>query len=800
MGKRQKKAADPAADNKIEESFFRIIIKFVDDAAIPFENGAECYIRKLGYPLWSDFIEHRLEAGLDPLLQAIPQKQVLAYVATAKGLDPAYSPPNLLAYFTTVYAQEQDAEASIAHLQKCPLVEFAYIDQPSSDSSTADPPFQRNCYREPTGNPHYPDQGYLSPAPIGIDCEFTWPRSNGDGLLGGSGEGINFIDLERGWTLDHEDLVALQARRLYGDNRDDSNYHGTRALGVVCADNNDCGCIGIAYCLNSVNVVSYYGTTRPDAILAAISHLGPGDVLLLEAEINLRDGGGKYPIEILRAEFDLIRLATALQIIVIEAAGNGSNDLDAYTTTIDGRPTHILNRDIPAEFRDSLAIMVGMAKSAVPRYRKTSNYGSRVDCFAWGENVWTCDSNAAGATDMYTETFRGTSSASAIIAGAAAVVQGVAVAKIQMRFSPRRLRAILSCPCTGTPSADPPVDRIGVMPDLRKIMRGPGLNIAPDIYVRDNIGDTGETPHQGTLSSSPDIIAVRSPIADPQAALGEGSGTENRKDLGDPIHAGHDYSLYVRIRNRGGTEARNVSVTVYWSEASTLVTSDLWTLIGTTVAPAVPAGGILTVSPSITWPQAEIPGAGHYCFVAIIGNTMDPAPALADFRTWELYRRYIRDNNNVAWRNFNVVDSEPDPVIDPDYILLAFVATGFPDLQRNMQLSIVSRLPPQSIVHLDSLSAFDGAKPLYESTAEGAQKTGWWGMQVNYAGATSLATEVFEAGAKRAMRLRVNIPADARKHAYEISVRQSYSDTEIGRITWRLQSPLPDAISTKVVK
>ena len=52
-----------------------------------------------------------------------------------------------------------------------------------------------------------------------------------------------------------------------------------------------------------------------------------------------------------------------------------------------------------------------------------TNFGSRVNCFAWGDLVWTADFD--GGLGVY-DNFNGTSAASAIIAGAALVVQTLA--------------------------------------------------------------------------------------------------------------------------------------------------------------------------------------------------------------------------------------------------------------------------------------------------------------------------------------------------------------------------------------
>ncbi|MCP4995327.1 MAG: S8 family serine peptidase, partial [Gammaproteobacteria bacterium] len=153
--------------------------------------------------------------------------------------------------------------------------------------------------------------------------------------------------------------------------------------------------------------------------------------------------------------------------------GNGGNDLDAF---VNDAGDQILNRG-SAGFRDSGAIVVGAASSAVPHTRvEQTNFGSRVDCYAWGEDVVSPSSDMNGATDKYTNYFGGTSSASAIVTGAALVVQGVAEANLGKRFTPHQMRTILSSATNGTRSNDPDIDRIGVMPDLRKILQNATIN------------------------------------------------------------------------------------------------------------------------------------------------------------------------------------------------------------------------------------------------------------------------------------------------------------------------------------
>jgi serine protease len=397
-----------------------------------------------------------------------------------------------------------------------------------------------------------------------------------------------------------------------------------------------------------------------------------------------------WPVEIADATYDAIRLATALGIVVVEAGCNGGYDLDAYTN-LSGKK--IFDRT-SADFRDSGAIMVGAGSSAAPHSRLSfSNHGNRIDCYGWGENIDTTTTNSAGTDNTgYTGGFSGTSGASPIITGAALLVQSLAQAALGYRFSPRELRRILVA--YGTASSAPSTDKIGVMPDLRAIINGNELNLAPDLYLRDFVGDTGN-PTSGIVSQSPDIIVKQAAVANPQTTYGAGSGTENDPALSDDVDTGHDNFVYVRLLNRAGSAAANVSVDVYWSPPATLVTPNLWTLIGSITVPSVPVGNVLTVSDGITWPSAAIPAPGHYCFIAVAGNAEDPKPGLASLTTFVQYVTFIENNNNVAWRNFNVVPGPPSAGPPPGTYRLAFLIPGAFDTGHVFELESIARLPTQ---------------------------------------------------------------------------------------------------------
>lgn len=124
-------------------------------------------------------------------------------------------------------------------------------------------------------------------------------------------------------------------------------------------------------------------------------------------------------------------------------------------------------------YRDSGAILVGSATSSVPhRPMCHTNYGSRIDVYAWGENVMTTgygDHFDSGQDDCqdYSADFGGTSSASPMIVGAAANIQGILRARGDSLLSPAEMRAILANNGTEHDVAAP-VKPIGVMPDLRQ--------------------------------------------------------------------------------------------------------------------------------------------------------------------------------------------------------------------------------------------------------------------------------------------------------------------------------------------
>lgn len=300
---------------------------------------------------------------MKPLVDPGQLKVSEKLIERATKQEAGYRTANSRCFYSIDLAGPRDLVGLVKHLLKLEFVESAYVDKAGPDPLV-----------DPTDDPRAPNQGYLDPAPDGIDAEYAW------GFTGGDGAGQRFIDLERGWTLNHEDLVDHGGTLLHGTLRNNSRAHGTSVLGEICAVDNTVGCVGIVPSIDSFDVVSFHGSTRTSAILTAIDNLGFGEALLLEAQVYLNGTNLLGPIEAYDAEFEAIRLATALGVIVVEAGGNGTNNGQAPALNMDTYATlgglRIFD-PTSADFRDSGAIIVTAATSAAPHTRR--NWGLTIN-------------------------------------------------------------------------------------------------------------------------------------------------------------------------------------------------------------------------------------------------------------------------------------------------------------------------------------------------------------------------------------------------------------------------------------
>ena len=640
---------------------------------------------------------------------------------------------------------------------------------------------------DPSDDLYNPKQRYQNEAEEGIDARCSWL------LDGGGGEGIGFVDIEQGWTFSHEDISPHGITNpIFGLNNPAAaaQDHGTATLGVVVGYDHPpgdpaCTIVGIAPNVARVNVASHYDGGPDPHVAQAITHaimtpkiMEPGDVLLLEVQCSGR------PIEIDEHNFDAIRLASALGIIVIEPAGNSLVNLDDLL--IDGKK--ILNPSDP-DFKESGAVIVSGATHRVPHEPKNYGYGCRVNCFAWGQRIVTAGvgnlTDCTGTTDKYRKNYGGTSGASAIIAGAALLVQSRYAHVTGSRLSPLQMRAILGNTLTGTPHTTLLGRKIGVMPNLKAIFAL--LNLVPDVYARDYVADTGTVPTTGMVCASPDIIAAQSLFANPNAEYGVGTMYEDSNAFGSVVEAGRDNYIYVRMKNRGSTEANGVTASVYWSETATLITPSMWNPIGVTAPLNVPAGHELRVTDALIWPSAEIPASGHYCFTALLDHPQDPAPLVPPEMDLDEFLKLIKNNNNVVWRNFNVIDSSPGVLAG--LVPLPFAMTGAPNAALPFDFEVIQNLPRGSrlVLEVPIDIGFDLVSGLlWPYTVQNGDPR-VVRIQLPAQPTLPLKRLILRTAANHACRFLLRPPARRRLIGHEIAIRQMYEGEEVGRVTWHFR-------------
>jgi len=383
------------------------------------------------------------------LFNSLSSAEIADLVARAKAERPDYAPPrfeNFAQVFCSVGFDPQPLIAFLLQLQG--IVEAAYLMPRTEHAGVV-----------AVTNPKFGLQKYLLRAPVGIGVQSAWAK-------GADGTGRKLVDVEHAWLLNrkgddrHEDLPQ-NIPLLAGLNRLEERGHGAAVLGVIAAVDNGIGVVGIAPKVGISVISPQDPLSRPDAqptedlannILSFTQSLGRGDVLLLELTVT-----PNLPVELDLAVFKAVEVLSSRGVVVVEAAGNGGVDLD-------GLPFH----------GDSGAIVVGACTADPSHVRvpnpKGSNFGSRIDCNAWGEKVHTCGSKTDPVPFNRYFDFSGTSSAAAIVAGLCLLVEQLQEKKTGTTMSGMALRNILRDPnnCTVSPTFF--VDRIGHMPDLQKII------------------------------------------------------------------------------------------------------------------------------------------------------------------------------------------------------------------------------------------------------------------------------------------------------------------------------------------
>lgn len=326
---------------------------------------------------------------------------------------------------------------------------------------------------------------------------------------------------------------------------------------------------------------------------------------------------------------------------------------------------------------------------------------------------------------------------------------------------------------------------------------GPFPAQLPALYIRHNTSDNG-TSHLPPLSNSPDIIYKNAPVTNPQATFSTPASLGSDSNSDSSILAGQTNYLYLRVWNRGASNAENVFATVYYSVPASLVTPSMWNELGVSYFPQVPDGSTVEVTTiGIPWPADQIPAAGHYCFVATVGNNYQPATdptTLATFASFQDYVNYIAANNNIAWHNFNItVIPGPHWRWFGNLVGLPFVIAGAWTGDEEFVLETGAELPEKSTF------ALQVPDWIGEGLVHSKDNPGVFRDAITDPANTRRVRIALPANATRSLRpvrlpahtaapshLLVHIDPKVHNRPYDVYIRQLYKGQEVGRITWRL--------------
>lgn len=462
---------------------------------------------------------------------------------------------NLL-YAVTLSGDSNTAEL-LTVLRQFRIVEYAMIKIPLG------PPTTPGNAGDPT--PDYVlDQGYFDPAPAGIDVAYA------RALPGGRGEGVRVVDVEQGVHILHEDLpglTSLTGELLIED--DFAMWHGDAALGVVAARENGYGCTGIAPAAQ----IAMASVLKPwpdrfldgaDAIQRASVQAERGDIILIEQGVWYSASDNSFsPVEWDLDQRQAIEVAVGDGRIVIEPAANGSQNLDD-AVRFGGSP-------FPRGLPDSGAILVGA--SGTPTSARTaridSNYGSRVDVQGWGADVMTLGKGfryvfypGNDPLRAYTKTFAGTSSASAIVAGAAAIIQGVVRQRQLPDLDSVGMRNALKVGATPQGGSK----HIGPLPNLRAAIAA--LPLKPPIIVASGRASGATVTWTAAPGASQYEVYRKDSIASPWTLMGGPLPATIYTDTN--TIAGRSYLYAVRsvdaAGNRGAIGAPNLATMITYAD------------------------------------------------------------------------------------------------------------------------------------------------------------------------------------------------------------------------------------------
>ena len=220
-----------------------------------------------------------------------------------------------------------------------------------------------------------------------IDAEWAWPIA---------GSGVNVAVLDTGIDKDHPDLddniqgginYVPKGRRVNPGAWDDDNGHGTHCAGIIAAENNDIGVVGVApeASLYGVKVLDRRGSGWVSDIIAGLDWCDKNGMQI----VNMSFGGGYS------SSLETACNAASASMVLVAAAGNDGG-ADIY----------------PAAYDSVIAVSATNSSDGLASF---SNYGPEIAIAAPGVNILSTYKGGGYATGS------GTSMAAPHVAGTLAL-------------------------------------------------------------------------------------------------------------------------------------------------------------------------------------------------------------------------------------------------------------------------------------------------------------------------------------------------------------------------------------------
>lgn len=214
----------------------------------------------------------------------------------------------------------------------------------------------------------------------------------------------------------------------------------------------------------------------------------------------------------------------------------------------------------------------------------------------------------------------------------------------------------------GTEFIPPYAEMQNIIKELSAAMTELCLAAAGDVYQRDSGADTGTVPSGGAFWDSPDIWVRNA----------DDGGTTHQETV-----RGRDNFVYLRVRNRGKTEARNAKGRVYLTNfaGTEFVHPGDWIpknpagggalagpgtyLVGETSIPTMAAGAEQIVR--VRWPASLIPSDAHWHPCLLSEVAPNDGPPEAGDHVWQ--------NNNLGQKNITIVNGRRGQTLTYDFVV-----------------------------------------------------------------------------------------------------------------------------------